>query len=244
MSSYGFVYLWHDIKHKRFYIGCRWGNENDGYICSSSWMKASYKKRPHDFRRRILSRVYTNKHDLLDEEYYWLSMTKVEELCGVRYYNMHNYRFNHWTSLPDEERIKGIGQKISAKNKGRVAPNKGTKASETTKQKIREANAKQFSDPKQREIRREKTKALWQDPEYRKRQTQNKKGVKQSAETLARRQQTIKDRGIKMGFDKGSIPWNKGITNAAMSRKRWWNNGNINKRSEICPGPGFVLGRY
>ena len=39
MEKYGFVYIWYDRKHKRYYIGCRWGTENDGYICSSSWMK-------------------------------------------------------------------------------------------------------------------------------------------------------------------------------------------------------------
>jgi len=32
MEKYGFVYLWYDKKHKRYYIGCRWGKENDGYI--------------------------------------------------------------------------------------------------------------------------------------------------------------------------------------------------------------------
>lgn len=28
-EKYGFVYIWFDKKHKRFYIGCRWGTEND-----------------------------------------------------------------------------------------------------------------------------------------------------------------------------------------------------------------------
>lgn len=243
MSKYGFVYIWFDRKHKRYYIGCRWGHENDGYICSSSWMKASYRKRPSDFKRRILARVYTNKQDLLEEEYLWLSLIKTEELGGVRYYNMHNFKFNHWTSLPDEERVKSIGEKISAKLKGRVSPNKGKRASEATKQKVREANARQFSDPTQKQIRREKIAALWQDPEYRKHQTENKKGVRQSAETIAKRQQTIKDRGIKLGPSKGNVPWNKGIKNESLSRSKWWNNGTINKRSEVCPGAEYVLGR-
>lgn len=241
MSKYGFVYIWFDRKHKRYYIGCRWGDENDGYICSSRWMRNSYKRRPLDFKRRVICRVYTSRQDLLNEEYKWLSLISDGDI-GVKYYNLTKHQNGHWTA--DDYKRQSIGQKISAKNKGRTSPNKGKKISEATKQKIREANAKQFSDPKQREIRREKTKALWQDPEYRKHQTENKKGVKQSAETLAKRQQTIKDRGITMGFDKGSIPWNRGITNEAMSRKRWWNNGSINKRSEVCPGPDFVLGRY
>lgn len=97
MEKYGFVYLWYDKKHKRFYIGCRWGSENDGYICSSNWMKQGYKHRSRDFKRRILARVYTNKKDLLNEEYKWLSMIKTEEL-KKRYYNLHNHHFGHWTT--------------------------------------------------------------------------------------------------------------------------------------------------
>jgi hypothetical protein len=54
MEKYGFVYIWFDRKHKRFYIGCHWGKENDGYVCSSPWMKQAYKHRPQDFKRKIL----------------------------------------------------------------------------------------------------------------------------------------------------------------------------------------------
>ena len=82
--KYGIVYLWYDKKYKRYYIGCHWGTENDGYICSSSWMKKSYKKRPQDFKRKILSIIKTNKKDLLQEEYKWLSLIKEEEL-GKKY---------------------------------------------------------------------------------------------------------------------------------------------------------------
>ena len=97
MEKYGFVYIWYDKKHKRYYIGCRWGTENDGYICSSTWMRQGYKHRPEDFKRRILSRIYTNRTDLLEEEYRWLSKIKVEEL-GKRYYNLKNHHFGHWVS--------------------------------------------------------------------------------------------------------------------------------------------------
>ena len=109
--KYGFVYIWYDRKHKRYYVGCRWGNEHDGYICSSSWMKASYKKRPQDFKRRILARVYTNRNDLHEEEYRWLSMMKPDELHGPRYYNIRNHHFSHWSS--DSNRHKTISEKIS-----------------------------------------------------------------------------------------------------------------------------------
>jgi hypothetical protein len=65
--KYGFVYLWFDKKHKRYYVGCRWGDEADGYICSSPWMLQGYSHRPQDFKRRVLSKIYTNRRDLLEE---------------------------------------------------------------------------------------------------------------------------------------------------------------------------------
>lgn len=42
-EKYGFVYIWRDKKHNRYYIGCHWGTTDDGYICSSPWMKQAYK---------------------------------------------------------------------------------------------------------------------------------------------------------------------------------------------------------
>jgi hypothetical protein len=149
MEKYGFVYIWYDRKHKRYYIGCRWGNENDGYVCSSSWMRQGYKHRPEDFKRRILSRVYTNKKDLLKEEYKWLSKTKSEEL-GKRYYNLNNHHFGHWSA--DENKRLSVGQKISASpnrakniskaNKGKPSLNKGKKRSIETIQKMKDNHSR------------------------------------------------------------------------------------------------------
>lgn len=109
--EYGFVYIWYDRKYKRYYVGCRWGSEDDGYVCSSSWMKASYKKRPDDFKRRIIARVYTNRADLYEEEYRWLSMMKQEELHGPRYYNIYNHHFSHWST--DNKNQLSVKEKIS-----------------------------------------------------------------------------------------------------------------------------------
>jgi len=84
---FGFVYLWYDRKTKRYYIGSHKGTPNDSYICSSSWMKSAYKRRPKDFKRRILSTVHSNKTDLLNAEQRYLNMIKEEEL-GKKYYNL------------------------------------------------------------------------------------------------------------------------------------------------------------
>lgn len=57
----GFVYIWRDRKHKRYYIGSHWGTPDDGYICSSPWMRQAYKHRPLDFKRRVLNIVEKQK---------------------------------------------------------------------------------------------------------------------------------------------------------------------------------------
>lgn len=108
-EKYGFVYVWRDKKQNRLYIGCHWGAEDDGYLCSSNWMRDSYKRRPEDFKRRIVARVYTNRQDLLAEEHKWLSLIPDEEL-GKRYYNLNKRHFGHWSS---SDRAGEIRQKIS-----------------------------------------------------------------------------------------------------------------------------------
>jgi hypothetical protein len=103
MKMYGFVYIWYDSARskqkgpdeiKRWYIGCHWGTEDDGYICSSNWMRDAMRRRPKDFSRRTLSKIYTNRDDLIKEEHQWLKLIKKEEL-GKKYYNLHNHIFGH-----------------------------------------------------------------------------------------------------------------------------------------------------
>jgi hypothetical protein len=84
---FGFVYIWYDKKHTRYYIGSHKGHLDDGYISSSTWMKNAYKRRPLDFRRKLLSIIMTNKEDLLQEEQKWLNFIKDDEL-GKKYYNL------------------------------------------------------------------------------------------------------------------------------------------------------------
>lgn len=119
----GFVYIWYDKKHKRYYIGSHWGSENDGYICSSNRMRNAYNRRPQDFKRRIIDRVETNRVDLLEAEQKWLNKVKIKE----RYYNI-NYAVNNniWWSSP-EGRL-STNEKISRARKGKsYHPWKGKK---------------------------------------------------------------------------------------------------------------------
>jgi hypothetical protein len=114
MEKYGFVYIWFDCKHKRYYIGCHWGNEIDGYICSSNWMRDAYKRRPTDFKRKILSSNIYNRELMFEEEHRWMSLIEEKEL-GKKYYNLRKHKWGHWTT--DENTKLSISEKISQKTK-------------------------------------------------------------------------------------------------------------------------------
>lgn len=132
MHKYGFVYIWRDRKHSRFYIGSHWGNVNDGYICSSSWMKKAYNLRPEDFKRKILKTGFDNKKQMYLEEQMFLSRIKPEEV-GKKYYNLRVDIPNPW--YQHEDKVKTVGQKISKSLTGR----KNKPTSEETKLKISQA---------------------------------------------------------------------------------------------------------
>ena len=188
IDKYGFVYIWYDRKHKRYYIGCRWGREDDGYVCSSSWMKKSYRYRSQDFKRRILSRIYTSKTDLLEEEYRWLSKIKSEEL-GKKYYNIYNHHFGHWILNGNytKEKHGMFGKKHSEETKQKM---RGRKVSDKTKQKLRDIANKQFSN---QENRKKAGKANIGRTSYMVGKIHTEEARKKMSESLM-----------------GNIPWNKG----------------------------------
>lgn len=132
--KYGFVYLWYDKKHKRYYVGSHWGTEDDGYICSSTWMRNSYKRRPKDFKRKILSTGFSDRKELLEKEHYYLSLIKQEEL-GVKYYNHTSY-----VAIPEGNGFHSdeTKEKIRKNRLKQKCPRTGKKHSEKTKQKFSE----------------------------------------------------------------------------------------------------------
>lgn len=248
MEKYGFVYLWYDKKHKKFYVGCRWGKENDGYICSSTWMKQGYKHRPSDFKRRILARVYTNKKDLLEEEYKWLSKIKYEEL-GKKYYNLHNHHFGHWYA--EETNRKTVREKLSEATKrlhkdpiyrekyieGRkklpprskeairktALANTGKKRTEETKQKISKAHTGKIVGSLSEETKQKLSIAL--------------SGDKNSFYGKQHEPELKKEMNKKTSATlKGKMPKN-------IPTGFWWNNGKINKRTYECPGIEWNRGK-
>lgn len=152
-EKYGFVYIWYDSKRKKYYIGSHWGHEEDGYICSSRIMRKAFRRRPQNFKRRILEKTIERKV-LLEIEDKWLKRVKNKE----RYYNINFQTNNEWwhdetrrqtatqkmiiglkkyySSLSDEERK----QKCGAHHKGKPSPMSGKKHSEETKKLLREIN--------------------------------------------------------------------------------------------------------
>lgn len=78
-------------------------------------MNNAYKRRPDDFKRRILATNINSRHDMYNEEFRWLSMIDDHQL-GKKYYNLRRWEFNHWTSKPD---YSSITKKLSAANRGK-----------------------------------------------------------------------------------------------------------------------------
>lgn len=161
MEKYGFVYIWYDKKHKRYYVGCHWGTVDDGYICSSNWMRDAYKRRPEDFKRKIL-KTNLDRNRMYIEEQRYFDMIKPEEI-KTRYYNLHLSSKKPWHQYP--EHVKTIGQKIShskkGKNIGRACPehvraatskaNKGRVFTEEHREKLRQAKLGRKLSPEHRD---------------------------------------------------------------------------------------------
>lgn len=250
MEKEGFVYIWYDKKHERYYIGCHWGTLDDGYICSSTWMKQGYNHRPTDFKRKILKRNIL-KEQLHEEEYKWLRLIKAHEL-GTKYYNLHNHNFGHWSTCENKhltvreklsEASKKLHQDPAYKQKymeGRkkmpahtpeqiakiAEANRGKKRSEETRRKISESNKGKIMGPLSDEHRKKVSEALKgeKNPFY---------GKQHDPEL--KKQMNAKTSATMKGRPPNNAEWMKG--------KFIWNNGVINKRSKDCPGEGWVRGK-
>lgn len=138
VEKYGFVYIWFDVRKNMYYVGCHWGNETDGYICSSKWMRDAYRRRPQDFRRRVIKTNLSREQMFLEEQRYF-NMIKPEEVKS-RYYNLNIKNNEVWHKY--DENIKTVGEKISAVKKGKTigpcSPEKAKAISEAKKKKFAE----------------------------------------------------------------------------------------------------------
>ena len=243
MEKYGFVYIWYDCKREMYYIGSHWGYIEDGYICSSNRMRDAHRRRPDDFKRRIVEQ--TNKREeLLDIEQKWLSLAERKK---DRYYNLCFTTKSPWWN--NQQSRLTVGQKISAspmRNQRISEANKGKKVSEDTKHKIRLANKKQFQDPEQIEMRKRKSKELWQDPEYieKQKKVRSKEGFYKGFTGNHTKETKNKISKSKLGVPVHNKE-SKSKISKAFSNKIWINDGFINKRIDknIEMPEGFVRGR-
>jgi len=186
----GFIYIWFDIKRKMYYIGCHWGTEDDGYICSSNRMRDAYRRRSQDFKRRILAKNI-DRNKLLEEEYKWLQLIPDEEL-GKKYYNLKKHHYGHWSHsslnrqntvekqrktlkerYTDKEFRVKMRRDVWNKNKGRLPPNawgkdhipwnKGQQLSKEAKEHLSQIN----TGKKQSEETKEKIRQYAKNNPYR-----------------------------------------------------------------------------
>ncbi len=243
MEKYGFVYLWRDRKHKRYYIGSHWGTEDDGYICSSQWMQRSYARRPQDFKRRILSRT-DNRQILMMIEFFWISYVKSHEL-KVRYYNLRT-KFGHWHT---EGKYDSIRAKISANTK-KAMQDPQIRANYEAGLQNRNVRS---SDPEVIEKKRKSMKAtmakkfpLEQRPGY----GATKMGTpeyltKMGAEVKKAYAEMPEEKKLERGQKiSAGLTASKEKRSQHVSSLRWWNNGCLNRRCKESPGPEWSSGRF
>ena len=255
MEKYGFVYIWFDRKYSRYYIGCHWGFEDDGYICSSPWMRQAYKHRPEDFKRKILNRVY-ERSELFKKEEKWLSLIKDEEL-RVRYYNLNKWAGSHWTLNEDHRNTR---QKISDAGKGRVVSEETKKKKSETAKKVDTAKSLRewMAIPENKEVMRNRRlgKSRPGDPMKFKHTEETKQkignankgntcwatGKKMSDESKEKNRQA--HLGIKHGPPSEETKRKIAESNSKTKKGKyfWFNDGTIQTYARECPN-GWVRGR-
>lgn len=229
-EKFGFVYIWRDQKHNRYYIGCHWGTEYDGYICSSRRMKNAYRKRPHDFKRRIISRVQS-KEDLLEKEYQWLRLIPEHDL-GIKYYNYYTHKASLFTLIKPKCREE-TRRKMSISKKGRkrsaesierqVAKLKGKPRSENTKRKISESH--KYRLPVSEETKRKSSEShkgkKWSD-EHKQNFKKSRSGIKHHYYSRTRSEETKNKISLKLK------EYNKNLT---IEEKQKLSKKNIHKHT-------------
>ncbi len=218
MEKYGFVYLWYDVYRKMYYIGCRWGNINDGYVCSSDRMRKSYRRRPQDFKRRILKKIYTNKVDLLEEEFKWLSLISDSEL-GKKYYNLRKHHYGHWTNDPDKSL--SISEKISKSKKG-VPSTMDEEALKLRAEKISQVKKQKFQE------RLEQTGSKF-TLEHRHKISVVQKGTTRSEESNAKRSESMKR------------AWETGLNKGTTGHTFDWSEERIDNHKEGCAKANHIM---
>ena len=181
MEYTGFVYIWFDKKKNWFCIGSHIGDIEDGYTSSSKMFLKSYKKRPTDFKRRILYYHNSDHKTLLEKEQFYLDKIKFNELWSkeniklntCKYYNIKpiasglsgkiasDLRKNYFKSEKGLEWKKILSDRFKSNNPckiGNIPWNKGKQCISISEGKKK--NKKVYTE-EERKLQSEKTKQLW-----------------------------------------------------------------------------------
>jgi len=226
----GFVYIWRDRKHARYYIGSHWGDEDDGYVCSSKWMMQAYKRRPQDFKRKILARIDLSRKDLLVEEARWLSMIKPQEI-KKRYYNINIGKIGHWIASVSSE---NVSETISARTKAAMARPEVRARYEAGLAKRNNHS----SDPKVRAKRSASMKATMAA----------KYGELRAAKALLPSGPAFGSEEYRAALSEScKLAWKDPSrlekSSSKLRGRRWWNDGTKNTFQVETPGIGWRSGR-
>ena len=166
----GYVYIWFDKKRKMFYLGSHEGPVSDSYTGSGKRFSPAFKKRPEDFKMRIVEFHKGDRQTLYEREQYWLDMIPRDQF-GKKYYNL----------KPTAEGGNNIGRVVSDETRAKVSKvHKGKIVSEETRAKMRLA-AKNRPKRKHSE-------------ETKKKIREGNLGVKRSAATRKKNSEAMKGR--------------------------------------------------
>lgn len=247
MEKYGFVYIWYDRRHKRYYVGAHWGREDDGYVCSSPWMKNAYDKRPGDFKRRIIKRVYSSKKNTFIEEQRYLNMIRPDEIKSpdnkyCRYYNLRTKNSKYWHL--DESTARSVKEKIS--NTLKTKHKEDLEFRSKYLQSV-ENRDKSFLTPEFISKRIERIKEGWavsSPPEDRYVRAERGSDLDKQRKRTGHKRYLESRTPEQIEFIKQRVATGKqGKIQHTCAGMLWWNNGTINKRSTIIPGPEWIPGR-
>lgn len=177
MEKYGFIYIWFDCKHQMYYIGCHFGSETDGYVCSSTRMRNAYRRRPEDFKRRVIQRHHGTRQELLEIEHRWLQLISDDQL-GKKYYNLSKKHFGHWSATDHAEDIK-VKMRRKSLSEEHIEKLRNRVVSQETRDKISAAGKKRCHSPEtiQKMISRRSS------PDARRKMSEIKTGKQHSEET-------------------------------------------------------------
>lgn len=138
MLHEAFLYCWTNTAVGKMYIGYHVGTEDDGYVCSSKYMKKEYKESPELFTRQIIA--YGTEDDIRNLE--TTVLTALDAANDEQFYNLSNYarpRKTGWRHSPySKQKISEAGHG----NKRSCGPSERKRVANTGKRRTDEQRAR------------------------------------------------------------------------------------------------------